>query len=169
MKEPFASKMFEGPGFVAQRSGQYKKLREIALNLPKFGSGNYDVDQLAHWVVDQAFLATNFATNNEIVQSLLNSIDEKFKTKNWMVCVGAGTFEGYVPMGLGLGASADGRRSGMPVASDFSASPLPQDLPIRQPLCHQLKYTITSWDYEKINRTFPAIDNSPANFMYRNR
>jgi len=66
------------------------------------------------------------------------------------MCPGSGTFEGYVAMGGGLGASADGRRTGAPIASDFSPAPLPQDLPIVTPLVHKLHYTIRSWEYEAI-------------------
>ena len=43
--------------------------------------------------------------------------------------VGAATFEGYTGVGAACGASADGRRKGMPVASDTSPAPSPQDLP----------------------------------------
>jgi len=152
MKEPYASDAFEGGVYIGQRSGKYKKWREIALNLPKFGSGQGDVDALGHWVVEQLFAACAFALENPVVKSSLDRIDQAFKTKNWMMCPGAGTFEGYVGMGGGLGASADGRRSGNPIASDFSPAPLPQDLPIARPLVHKLQYTIKSWDNPLINK-----------------
>ena len=42
---------------------------------------------------------------------------------------GSGTFEGYVGWGAGCGASADGRRSGSPIASDFGAATTPLDKP----------------------------------------
>ena len=70
--------------------------------------------------------------------------------------------------GAGLGASADGRRSGAPIASDFSAAPLPQDLPVVTPLVHKRKYSVRSWEYEAINSMLfhspplsPIIPSSP--------
>ena len=46
-----------------------------------------------------------------------------------MLPTGSGTFEGYVGWGGGCAASADGRRSGSPIASDLSAAPTPLDKP----------------------------------------
>ncbi len=78
MKEPYASDAFEGPGYVGQRAGIYKKWREIAISLPKFGSGSHDVDKYGHWVVDQIFAAQEWVLNNPIVKSMFESIDQKY-------------------------------------------------------------------------------------------
>lgn len=78
MKEPYASEAFEGPGFVASKAATYQSWREIAINLPKFGSGQTDVDIHARWIVDQLFEACEYTMTNPIVKTLLDNIDAKY-------------------------------------------------------------------------------------------
>ena len=64
---------------------------------------------------------------------LIDSLKKKYSMPGapWDVLLptGSGTFEGYVGWGAGCGASADGRRSGSPIASDFGAATTPLDKP----------------------------------------
>ena len=62
---------------------------------------------------------------------------------------GIGTFEGYVGDGLSCGASADGRRNGMPIASDLSPVPAPQDLPAA-PAFRNIYQSLRSWRVDAI-------------------
>ena len=80
MKEPYASDAFEGVKYIAQRAGQYQKWREIALNLPKFGSGNASVDELGHRIVDFLFQACDWSLANPVVKASLDRIDQTYAT-----------------------------------------------------------------------------------------
>lgn len=52
---------------------------------------------------------------------------------------GSGTFEGYVGWGQSCAASADGRRAGTPIASDFAACITPFDKPATAKSCDVYK------------------------------
>lgn len=68
-----------------------------------------------------------------VLASILQNLKLKYSGKGapWQLHlqVGVGTFEALVGDALGSGASPSGRRNAQPFPSDFSPSPVPQDLP----------------------------------------
>lgn len=85
----------------------YQTLHTLVSNSPKYGTNNKLADAMGRKVIDR------FA---EIMQQ----IDGKYEEIKFMP--GVGTFSWYIAIGEGTGASADGRFSGKPVASNFSPS-----------------------------------------------
>jgi len=81
-------------------------LRRRLLAAPKYGNDDEAADALGRQIID-AFTAC-VGRHAEAHRSLV-----KFPC-------GVGTFSWYIGIGEGLGASADGRRAGEPVASNFS-------------------------------------------------
>ena len=83
------------------------------------------------------------------------------------MCPGIGTFEGYVGDGIPCGASADGRRSGIPIASDLSPVPAPQDLP-PNPAFRNIYQAMQSAKYDSIehglSNASPVDMNIPESF-----
>ena len=73
------------------------------------------------------------APDGQPLKDLIEGLKKKYSVASapWDVLLpaGTGTFEGYVGWGGGCAASADGRRAGSPIASDFSAAPTPTDKP----------------------------------------
>lgn len=73
------------------------------------------------------------APDGQPLKDLISGLKKKYSVPGapWDVFLptGSGTFEGYVGWGGSCGASADGRRTGTPVASDCSAAPTPLDKP----------------------------------------
>ena len=133
MIEPYQDSL-SGPTDSAGHSLGFKQLRELALALPKWGSGEND----------EVLKKIGEDLMNHIVELGVDVIRrphpalapqlEKLKAKygpdfEFVVTPGIGTFEGYVGDGMPCGASADGRRNGTPIASDLSPTPAPQDLP----------------------------------------
>ena len=119
---------------------QYQSVRNLSLQLPKFGtvegSRNEELAEIVGWL---SGLMANMTQNvirepEEPLASILENIKKKYGTKEvpfeFLVPPGSGTFEGYVGLGEGCGASADGRRNNSYLASDMSAVPTPQDLPV---------------------------------------
>lgn len=136
MIEPYQDKSL-GPANAAANAVRYQELREVALALPKWASGDRDdeVRELGSWfisnMVQQCVAAVREPTG---LKPILESIYAKHGPGfEFVVTPGVGTFEGYVGDGVPCGASADGRRSGMPIASDMSPVPAPQDLPAAPP------------------------------------
>jgi pyruvate-formate lyase len=84
------------------------------------------------------------------LRTQLDSIAKRFGRFEFVVTPGIGTFEGYVGDGLPCGAGADGRRNGMPIASDLSPSPAPQDLPAT-PAFRNIYQSLKSWKTEAID------------------
>jgi pyruvate-formate lyase len=68
-----------------------------------------------------------------VIQQGYEAIKRKYSTPArpfaFTVTPGVGTFEDNVGLGMGFGASANGRLNGQPVGADFTATPLPPDLP----------------------------------------
>jgi len=60
-----------------------------------------------------------------------------------------GTFEDNVGLGMGLGASANGRLDGQPIAADFTAAPWPPDLPF-DPRTSNAFVSLRDWNLEAI-------------------
>ena len=90
------------------------------------------------WLAEQVSTVVNKVSRpspeaHQPLVELIDSLKKKYSVPGapWDVLLptGSGTFEGYVGWGAGCGASADGRRSGSPIASDLSAAPTPLDKP----------------------------------------
>ncbi|KAK3320632.1 pyruvate formate lyase-domain-containing protein [Cercophora scortea] len=132
MREPYESTL-SGPADSSERSLRYTELRSAALALPKWGSGHAEVDFLGNWVVENTvrLCVDTIRSPPPPIKALLEAIKDTQNNPDFdfVVCPGIGTFEGYVGDGAQCGASADGRRSNMPIASDLSPAPAPQDLP----------------------------------------
>lgn len=120
-----------------QNADRYKELRTAALALPKWGTGAADP---VLQKIGANFMDSIVEISKSAIREPHPALAPKLETirKNYgqdfefVVTIGAGTFEGYTGVGAACGASADGRRNGMPVASDTSPAPSPQDLPPQQ-------------------------------------
>ncbi len=166
ISEPFTS-LFVTPLTRTERATRFQELRDKALALPKWGSGNKAVDDLGARVMDTIARTAHavFDDQDNPLAGILADIKKRYSTpgRPWRMHlqVGVGTFEGYVGDGMDNGASADGRRSGQPYASDFSPVPVPADLPaIAQdvsahnavPDVNRPIYTaMSSWNHEAIH------------------
>ena len=137
MQEPFISTL-AGPARIGGLAERYKDLRAVALELPRYGRGHAEIDafgnriaaRVAEEVVD-TFKNPAPATADKMVAlaKRLGTPEKPFG--GFQIQPGVGTFENYVEFGGSTGASADGRRNGDPLASDFSPAPSPADLPIQ--------------------------------------
>jgi len=129
--------------------------------------GNPEVDAVGAWLVAEMAAMTRAILANppEPLATTLANVQKTFSTpdKPWELTlqVGMGTFEAYVGDALNSGASPDGRRNAQPFPSDFSPTPVPQDLPpIAQdsrakgavPGTNRPIYTaMSSWNVDAIN------------------
>lgn len=135
MTEPFISQL-SGEGRIAARSDRFKRLRQTALALPKYGRGNPDVDELGNFVISRIadIAVETFTQPLAQTKATMKRLAQQFGSKDFpfglQIQPGVGTFENHVEMGAWNGASADGRRVGTTVASDMSATPSPTDLAI---------------------------------------
>lgn len=183
MQEPSESTL-EGQTRLDVTAKQFKQWREEALQLPKFGNGNKDVDEMGAWLSGQMCDIAMRVLNNppSPLKETLQGLEDKHSTKErkWKLhlCPGVGTFEGYVGDGAGSGASADGRRNAQPYPSDLSPAPVPQDLdPIpqhedsKQPIpgtYREIYKAMSSWDtpeiYHKISNASPVDLNIKEDF-----
>ena len=103
------------------------------------------------------------------LKPLLDSIYAKHGPGfEFIVTPGVGTFEGYVGEGIPFGASADGRRSSMPIASDMSPVPSPQDLPASPSHAADIYAAMQSYANEAveigISNAAPVDMNIPEGF-----
>ena len=89
------------------------------------------------WLAEQVSTVTKKVARDtpdgQPLKGLIDGLKKKYSVSGapWDVLLptGSGTFEGYVGWGGSCAASADGRRAGSPIASDFGASPTPMDKP----------------------------------------
>ncbi|GAW13804.1 hypothetical protein ANO14919_031940 [Xylariales sp. No.14919] len=132
MIEPYQDQSL-GPANAAANAVRYQELREVAMALPKWASGDRDEDlnHIGTWLIEKMVDMSVEAIRKPApgLKNVLDDIYNKHEGFEWVVTPGVGTFEGFVGDGLTCGASADGRRNGMPIASDMSPVPGPQDLP----------------------------------------
>nr|WP_283102860.1 Dyp-type peroxidase [Shewanella abyssi] len=132
MTEPFISSL-AGEGRISARSDRFKRLREKALQLPRYGRGDEDIDAFGDLIVSKvADIAVETFTepwlaSQKIMAKLAKSFGSEEFPFGFQIQPGVGTFENTVAFGAGSGASADGRRSGASIASDLSAAPSPAD------------------------------------------
>jgi pyruvate-formate lyase len=138
------------PAFGRQVDPQrIAEIRSLCLAAPKFGTGQRVVDELAWWLMTS--FADCFAglqahpVHREAVRRLSEKYDAPGAPFVLHLAPGVGTFEQYVFSGTFNGASADGRRSSGPIASDLSPAPIPQDQPA----------TVTVDGKERHGRTVP--------------
>jgi formate C-acetyltransferase len=85
----------------------YPVLQADFARCPKYGSGDPVADAMGRRVI-------------ETYGQLVREVDAK--TASVRIMPGVGTFSWYIAVGEGTGASADGRRLGEPVSSNFSPS-----------------------------------------------
>lgn len=164
MQEPFVDNIV-GPIRTKEKKDHFEILRNQALLLDKFGTEkgaeNEEIQNLVAWLSDLIIQTFNEVVYNEDknapLQGLIQDLEKRYSIPGvpfeFLFTPGSGTFEGYVGWGLACGASADGRREGMPIASDFSAVPTPQDLNPNPPHCNIFK-SMKNWDYPAINDGF---------------
>lgn len=166
MTEPFQS-VLAGELRAGERAKRFQQIRAAALALPRFGMGNKEVDEVGAWLISSMAAMTRsiLADPPEPLKQTLASVKQSYSTADrpWELTlqVGMGTFEAYVGDALGSGASPDGRRNAQPFPSDFSPTPVPQDLPpIAQdprvpgavPGTNRPIYTaMSSWNIDAIN------------------
>lgn len=132
MIEPYQDLMLAATE-ADQHADRYKELRTAALALPKWGSGAADP---VLQKIGADFMDSIVEIGKRVIREPHPTLAPKLETIRkkygqdfeFVVTIGAGTFEGYTGVGAACGASADGRRKGMPVASDTSPAPSPQDL-----------------------------------------
>jgi Dyp-type peroxidase family len=169
MEEPFQSQL-AGKMRSEERSKRFQQIRARALELPKFGMGEPEVDEIGGWLTKSvATLARQTLEKPpSVLAGILQGLQQKYSVKGapWRLHlqVGVGTFEAYVGDALGSGASPCGRRNGQPFPSDFSPTPVPQDLPpiAQDPAARNVVagtnrpiYTaMKSWNQEAINIEF---------------
>ncbi len=166
MTEPFQS-VLAGRLRSEERAKRFKQIRARALSLPRFGMGNPEVDAIGRWLMEQVTSMAKSVLDDppEPLATTIAGLKTKYSTSDrpWELTlqVGVGTFEAYVGDALGSGASPDGRRNAQPFPSDFSPTPVPQDLPpIAQdpdakgavPGTNRPIYTaMSSWNIDAIN------------------
>lgn len=158
-------------------SENMKLAREFVLNLPKLGQRTKEkyslksfhssyrpqtIKGIAEWLSNECVAAFKEVTTSDKypLKDMLKNLNDRYGTTsdpskfiNFML--GSGSFEGYVGWGLGIGASADGRRRGQPIASDMSPGPIPQDLPELPRREENIYKLLKYWDIDAIKTGFP--------------
>lgn len=173
MVEPFYTKL-EGELRRESDSKFYKELREYALELPKFGVNA--TDELKHFADSMVGKCVDIIHENfeNPIPSISKAYDTLKKTYGssdrpfaFTVTPGVGTFEDNVGLGLGFGASADGRLDTQPIADDFSAAPWPADLKFKSQVSNPFE-SLKDWNVPSINHGIsncaPIDLNIPENF-----
>ncbi|HHL31443.1 MAG TPA: Dyp-type peroxidase [Oceanospirillales bacterium] len=156
MIEPFQNE-FAGSARAQANASRYKDLRNISLGLPKFGEGkSKELKKFADEVVGKCVQIIRDGIDNPVpsVKKAYDKLKKKYQLKGrdfaFTVTPGVGTFEDNLGLGLGMGASADGRLSGDPVADDFSAAPSPSDqAPETKP--YNIYQSLDDWNVPSIN------------------
>ncbi|WP_445721622.1 Dyp-type peroxidase [Flavobacterium sp.] len=135
MTEPFISNL-AGETRIGESSDRFKRLREVALEQPRYGRGITEIDELGNEIVERI---ANLSVQNftepwpqfyETLKNMANTYGTEEHPFGIQIQPGVGTFENHVEMGAWNGASADGRRLGTTVASDLSAAPSMSDLSV---------------------------------------
>ena len=147
-----------------QNADRYKELRTAALALPKWGTGAADP---VLQKIGADFMESIVEIGKSVIREphpalapKLEMIKKKFgQDFDFVVTIGTGTFEGYTGIGAACGASADGRRKGMPTASDASPAPSPQDLP-PQPIFHNIYGVMKSYRQDAVE--YGIADAAPV-------
>lgn len=137
MKAPFYTTS-EGAARRDADSSYFKQLRQFALEIPKFGfDSDAEVKGFAEEVIGRCVGIVHAGLSDPlpVIADGYERIKEKYGSPDrpfeFTVTPGIGTFEDNVGLGLGFGATANGRLSGQPIGADFTAMPLPADEPFR--------------------------------------
>jgi Dyp-type peroxidase family len=173
MVEPFYTTL-EGDLRKEADSIYYKELRKYALEVPKFGvNSNTELKKFAEEMVGNCVTIIHENFNNPIpsIADAYNVLKQKYGTTerpfSFTVTPGVGTFEDNVGLGLGMGASSDGRLDSQPIADDFAAAPWPDDLPYNSQVSNPFA-SLKNWNIEPINygiaNCAPIDLNIPENF-----
>jgi|HubBroStandDraft_6_1064221.scaffolds.fasta_scaffold00142_11 pyruvate-formate lyase len=113
--------------------GRVKEIRALCLNQPKFGAGDPRVDRYGWWLLETFADCVQRASTDPIHKDARNRLEKQYSIPNvpfrMHFAPGVGTFEQYAFSGSFNGASADGRRSMAPIASDLSPAPVCSDAP----------------------------------------
>ncbi|WP_196140562.1 Dyp-type peroxidase [Aliikangiella sp. G2MR2-5] len=156
MIEPFQNE-FAGKARAEANALRYKELRKAALSLPKFGEGSCpELKVFADEVVGQCVKIIRDGIDNPLpsIKKAYDKLKKQYKLEGrefaFTVTPGVGTFEDNLGLGLGMGASADGRLSGDPIADDFSAAPSPSDMP-PQTEPYNIYKSLDDWNLPSIN------------------
>lgn len=136
MKAPFFTTN-EGANRREADSQFFKQLRKYALAIPKFGiNADSDLLDLSEEVITNCVRIVHDSLENPLpgIRAGYEKIKRKYGTSerpfSFTLTPGIGTFEDNVGLGIGFGATANGRLSGQPIGADFTAMPLPTDLPL---------------------------------------
>ena len=156
MQEPF-NNVLAGPVRAEAAALRYKELREHALTLPKFGEGESDeLKKLGETVVGKCVEIIRDGIDKPLpsIKAAYDKLKEKYslpdKEFSFTITPGVGTFEDNLGLGYTMGASADGRISGEPIADDFCPSPSPIDMPpMTKPI--DLIKGLKDWNTDPIN------------------
>lgn len=135
MTEPFVSSL-SGEGRIAQKAERFKRLREKALSLPKYGRGNPEVDAIGDQLLKDVthICVGTYQQPIDTIAEKFRSLSDRFGSEDHpfgiQIQPGVGTFSSHCEQGYGSGASADGRRAGQTLPSDLSPAPSPTDMPV---------------------------------------
>jgi pyruvate-formate lyase len=136
MAEPFVN-VLEGPARIQARAERFRRLRAAAMALPRFGRGNPEINTFGDKIIGRVARTAVEVFTDPVERTAQKMLDlaRRLGTKKqpfggFQIQPGVGTFENYLDWGNMSGASADGRLSGDPLASDLSPAPSFGDLPI---------------------------------------
>ncbi|NOY72094.1 MAG: Dyp-type peroxidase [Gammaproteobacteria bacterium] len=162
MIEPFQNEL-AGEGRAEDRALRFKELRTTSLALPKFGEGKCnELKEFGDEFVGNCVQIIRDGIDNPLpsVKKAYDNLKQKYHIKQtkdtderefaFTITPGVGTFEDNLGLGLGMGASPDGRLSGDPVADDFSAAPSPSDMP-PQTEPYNIFESLKDWNVDSIN------------------
>ncbi|MFC3285982.1 hypothetical protein [Litchfieldella rifensis] len=131
-------------------------MRQYALEVPKFGANDDEkLNAFAQQLVGRCvnIIHDNFKNPIPDIAQAYEQLKQRYGSTErpftFTVTPGVGTFGDNVGLGMGMGASADGRLSGQPTADDFAAAPWPDDLPFNTQESDPL-VTLKAWDCEPI-------------------
>jgi Dyp-type peroxidase family len=156
MIEPFYTTL-EGELRREEDAQFFQQLRQYALQAPKFGTGaDPAIVEFAKEVIGKCVATIHDCFNNPLPNAKQNydNLKKKYGTPKrpfaFTITPGVGTFEDNVGLGMGFGASADGRLSGQPIAADGTAMPWPDDLPLNTQTTNAF-VSLKDWNIEPIS------------------
>jgi Dyp-type peroxidase family len=168
MKQPFYTTL-EGALRRDEDAKFFQQLRECALAVPKFGiNADQGLLELAKAVIGTCIAIVHDSLRQPLpgIKAKYDKLKQKYGTAArpfaFTVTPGVGTFEDNVGLGMGFGASANGRRNGQPVGADFTAMPWPSDLPL-SPHPSNAFTSLRNWNMPEISHGFANAAPSDLN------
>ncbi|MCV6636663.1 pyruvate formate lyase family protein [Candidatus Albibeggiatoa sp. nov. NOAA] len=158
MVEPFHNTL-AGQTRADDRAVRYQNLRQAALLVPKFGEGNSAelkafAEQVVGRCVDIIHQGLDEKKGLPSIKKAYRALKKKYAIEGrefaFSVTPGVGTFEDNVGLGLDMGASADGRLAGTPIADDFSTAPSPAN-EFSQTTSYDVYQCLQDWNIPAIN------------------